>query len=368
MEQRRSGRGRPGLSVLELLVVVSIIGLLIALVLPALQMARESARRTNCLNNMRQIGSAMMQFEQARGRLPSGGEGTDFSASPPATVFELPSTLTQLIGYLEESYATSGYNPQFAYNDAAAPNNQILAHTIVPSFLCPSDPFRLPDPNGYGQTDYMPTVYTDIDPILGVKNPAARRVGAMALGGLAVAKITDGLSLTTTFVEDSGRNWELFYPNVQSPYADPVFSGGNAQVWNGSQQVTYTQWLKDHSLNSQGLSAGDTPTPSGNRAMNRWAEPASAGGISGQANCTPTNAVPAINGNDAPAGGPPNCQWSMTNCGPNEELWSWHVGGVNVLMCDGRAKIVAKTIDHRILRRMVTPDEQVPYDDSTVPE
>lgn len=368
MVPRRTGCGRLGLSVLELLVVVSIVGILIALILPAVQMARESARRTNCLNNMRQIGAAMMQFEQARGRLPSGGEGTDFSVNPPATVFELQSTLAQVVGYMEESYATSGYNPQFAYNDAACSNNQAVARTIVPSFLCPSDPFRLADPNGYGQTDYMPTVYTDIDPNLGVKNPLARRNGALVLGGQSVARITDGLGRTIAFVEDSGKNWEGFYPSMQSPFADPVFSGGNAPVWNGTKQVTYTQWLKDHSLTSQGLPAGDSPAPSGNRAMNRWAEPASAGGVSGQANSTPANAVPPINGNDVPAGGPPNCPWSTTNCGPNEEVWSWHLGGANVLMCDGRARFLAKTVDPRILRRMVTPDELIPYDDSTVPE
>jgi type II secretory pathway pseudopilin PulG len=196
---------RAGLSVVELLVVISIVGLLVALVLPALQAARESSRRTNCTNNLRQLGAAMSQFEQVRGRLPSGGEGTDFTVSPPATVFELQSTLTQIVAYMEESYATNGYKPEYAYNDYAWPANQLAARIVVPSFLCPSDPFRLADPDGYGQTDYMATVYTDIDPNTGVPNPLARKAGAMALGGLPAAKVVDGLSLTWRIRARTGR-------------------------------------------------------------------------------------------------------------------------------------------------------------------
>jgi prepilin-type processing-associated H-X9-DG protein len=373
MEKRRTagGRlvhGRGGLSVIELLVVVSIIGLLVSLVLPALHAARESTRRTTCANNLRQVGAAMMQFEHARTHLPSGGEGTDFTVNPPATVFELQSTMMQVISYMEEGYLTAGYKPQFAYNDYAWPANQVAARTIVPSFLCPSDPFRLADPDSYGQTDYMATVYTDIDLNTGVKNPAARVAGAMGLGGLPVARITDGLSLTTAFVEDSGKNWEAFYPNIRSAYADPVFSGGTGKVWNGTAQVKYTDWLKANSLSSQGQPPGDTSTGTGNRAMNRWAEPASAGGISGQHNSTPGNLLPPINGNDIPAGGPPGCPWGTTDCGPNEEAWSWHPRGANVLMCDGRVRFLAKTIDPRVLRKMVTPNEQVPYADTDAPE
>jgi prepilin-type processing-associated H-X9-DG protein len=367
MNTKEASPQRTGLSVIELLVVVSIVGLLVALVLPALHAARESSRRTTCANNLRQLGSAVLQFEQVKGRLPSGGEGTDFSVTPPVTTFETQSALGQAIVYLEESYLNEGIKPELAYNDAAWPANQVAARTAFPSLLCPSNAFRLTDPDGYGQTDYMPVAYTDIDVNLGIKNPLARRNGAFVLGGLPAAKITDGLSRTIAVVEDAGRNWEGFYPKVRSPYADPIFSGGSAVVWDGQKQVSYTQWCAAHSLASQGLSAGDTATPSGNRAMNRWAEPASAGGISGQSNSTPTKAAPAINGNNVPAGGPPNCPWSQIDCGPNEETWSWHPHGSNTLMCDGGVRFVGKTIDPRVLRKMVTPDEQLPYDDAEAP-
>lgn len=357
-----------GISMLELLVVISILGLLIALLLPAIQAARESTRRTSCLNNLREQGSAILQFEEMKGRLPTGGEGTDGAQTPPATAFDLHSTFTQILPYLEEGYLNAEMNYNFAYNDGAWPKNQTAAKTAVPTFLCPSNAFRLDDPHGYGVTDYMPTVYTDIDPVSGVRNPATRKEGAFRLGGTPVAKVVDGMSRTIALVEDAGRSFESFFPNTTSEYADPVFSGGTALVWNGSAQVTYAQWCASHGIVSSGLAPGDAATPSTHRVMNRWAEPASSGGISGQANSAPGNLIEPINGNLRPAGGPPNCLWSQTNCGPNEEIWSWHRGGSNVLMCDGSVRFIGSKIDPRVLRKLVTADEQAPYGDNEVPE
>jgi prepilin-type N-terminal cleavage/methylation domain-containing protein len=358
---------RNGLSVIELLVVVSIVGLLLALVLPALQAARESSRRTHCHSNLRDIGHAILQFEQVHGRLPSGGKGTDFSVNPPATVFDVQSTFMQLVTYFEESYLGSGVKPEYAYNDSAWPANQVAARNPVPLFLCPSSVLRLADPDGYGQSDYMPVVYTDIDPQTGTRNPSAIKAGALVVGGLPLARVTDGTGRTIAMLEDAGRNWEAYYPVMNSGYSDPIFSGGSAMVWNGSAQVSYSQWLAAHKLTSQGLPTGDSQTPSGNRAMNRWAEPACGGGVSGQTNSNPAHIVNPINGNDAPAGGPVSCLWSTTNCGPNEEGFSWHPLGAHALMCDGSARFVGKQINPVILRYMVTPDEQVPYDDGSVP-
>jgi type II secretory pathway pseudopilin PulG len=355
---------RPGLSTIEMVVVVSVVGLLIALVLPALQAARESSRRTTCSNNLRQQGAAFLQFEQSKGRFPSGGEGTDTSVNPPTTVFELSSTFTQVLNFLEENPMISVMDQRYAYNDAAWPANQAAAKMLIPTFLCPSNVFYVADPNNYGQSDYMPVVYTDIDPKQGIRNPAARWQGAFRLGGMPTGQMIDGMSKTVAMVEDSARNWEGLYPNMKSPFADPVFSNGN--VWNGSKQVSYSQWCKDNSLTSQGLPVGDTATPSGNRAMNRWAEPAIAGGVSGQANSTVGAIVNPINGNAVPTGGPPNCLWHVTNCGPNEEPFSFHTHGINVVMCDGSTRFISKDIDLLVMRKLVTPDEQTPYDDAAV--
>ncbi len=359
---------RAGLSIIEVLVVVSIVGLLLALVLPAVQAARESSRRTNCGNQLRQIGTGMLHFEQVNSRLPSGGEGADYSVNPPATVFELRSTFTHVVPYLEEAYLAAQINPAFAYNDAAWPDNQLAAKTVIPTFLCPSTAVRIDDPNGYGTTDYMPTVYTDIDPVTGTRNPLKRANGALQLGGTPVARIVDGLSRTIAIAEDAGRNWQVG-PLATSPLPpDPVFSGGVGPVWNGSRAVTYAQWCAAHNLAPGGLPAGESPTPGAHRVINRWAEPASAGGISGQANSTAADLLPPINGNALPLGGPPGCPWTQLNCGPNEEIWSWHPHGANVLMCDGSVTLIGQQIDPPVLRKLVTAEERVPYDDREVPK
>lgn len=361
-------RGRAGVSLVELMVIVSIVGLLLALLLPAVQAARESGRRTSCLNNIREQGSAMLQFEETNARLPTGGEGTDLTQSPPATAFDLQSTFTQMLPYLEEGASKAEMDSRFSYNDGAWPKNQVAAKTVVPIFLCPSNALRQEDPNGYGVTDYMPTVYTDIDPTTGVRNTSTRMDGALRLGGTPTAKIIDGMSRTIALAEDGGRSFETLFPNTTSEYVDPVFSGGAAMVWNGTKQVTYSQWCASRNIVSGGLPAGESATPSTHRVMNRWAEPASASGVSGQANSTPAALIEPISGNASPAGGPPNCLWSQANCGPNEEIWSWHIRGSNVLMCDGSARFIGNRIHPVVLRKLVTADEQAPYNDNDVPD
>jgi prepilin-type processing-associated H-X9-DG protein len=366
---------RRGFTFIELLVIVSVIGLLFALLIPALQRARESSRNSTCLNNLRQVGTAMLHFAEAKGHLPSGGEGSDFTKNPPTTVFDLQSTFTLILPYLsDERFLNTGQDLLYAYNDSACPANQTVSRNTISAFLCPSNVvIRAADPNGYGVTDYMPTVYTDIDPATGLWNPSSRKAGALRLGGTLVAAIKDGQSRTIAVVEDAGRAYETVFPNTSSPFPDPVFSGGNAMVWNGTGQVTYTQWLTSQKLTSGGLAPGDTATPSGHRVLNRWAEPACAGGISGQPNNAAAHVVGPVNGNRAPWGGPPagsptSCPWSTTNCGPNEEIWSWHIGGANVLYCDGSVRRLGEGILPRILRMLITADELDIYDDKLVPK
>jgi prepilin-type N-terminal cleavage/methylation domain-containing protein len=78
--QNHTPQLRRGFTLVELLVVIAIIGILVALLLPAIQAARESARRAQCKNNLKQIGLACLNFESTRGHFPSGGWGLDWTA------------------------------------------------------------------------------------------------------------------------------------------------------------------------------------------------------------------------------------------------------------------------------------------------
>src|ERR1700685_3000712 len=180
-------RAKAGFTLIELLVVIAIIAILVGLLMPAVQSAREAARRTQCKNNMRQLGGAALNFGRAQRLMPTSGEGTDYTtptnpstgATPPFTTFNLYSFYTAILPYAEEITLAVQYDYTHVYNDATSPQNQTVAKTLIPWFLCPSNALYAADPNQYGTTDYMVVNYTDVDPVLGVRNKTTRMDGGL---------------------------------------------------------------------------------------------------------------------------------------------------------------------------------------------
>src|SRR6478735_1402665 len=120
---------RRAFTLVELLVVIAIIGVLVALLLPAVQMARESARRSQCTNNLRQIGLAIHNYESTFARLPTAGQGTDFTTSPPSTTFDQQSLFTVILAYLEQGSTFQRFELSLAYN--ASPQNTAAAQQAI---------------------------------------------------------------------------------------------------------------------------------------------------------------------------------------------------------------------------------------------
>ncbi|MFN0055112.1 MAG: DUF1559 domain-containing protein [Planctomycetales bacterium] len=128
---------RRGFTLIELLVVIAIIAVLIALLLPAVQQAREAARRTQCKNNLMQIGLALHNYEMAYERLPPGSVNPTGPIRNEAKGYHV-GWLVQILPQLDQPNLFQHFNFNVGVYDDA---NQPPVSKSVPSFLCPSSPF-----------------------------------------------------------------------------------------------------------------------------------------------------------------------------------------------------------------------------------
>lgn len=165
-EERNQATARPAFTLVELLVVIAIIGILVALLLPAVQSAREAARRNSCVNNMKQLGLAALNYESSRGVLPPGYLGS--------TNFLLPQSnngpnqgigvLVFLLPYLEEqatfdlltddynigvdsldTYICDACDPSGTPVDPESPARLAIIQNEITGYICPSAPTSRPE-------------------------------------------------------------------------------------------------------------------------------------------------------------------------------------------------------------------------------
>ncbi len=135
----RAGRVvSPGFTLVELLVVIAIIGILVALLLPAVQAAREAARRAQCSNNLKQMGLACQNYMSTyKDRLPYGYAGRP--PSPPQRRFQKQGVFTELLQFMEEQAIYDAI--QFDYGTNGVTSNPFadpVADKVVGAFVCPS--------------------------------------------------------------------------------------------------------------------------------------------------------------------------------------------------------------------------------------
>jgi prepilin-type N-terminal cleavage/methylation domain-containing protein/prepilin-type processing-associated H-X9-DG protein len=152
-----SVRHAKAFTLVELLVVITILGILIALLLPAIQSARESGRRASCSNNLRQIGVAASAYLSEQQAFPPGSESHAWAAAPttPWTFFRW-SALARLTPYLEDNNVAKMLDfsiPIYSANFNVTPENAAGVATVIPTFLCPSDRGIIVSPL-FGPTNY----------------------------------------------------------------------------------------------------------------------------------------------------------------------------------------------------------------------
>jgi len=292
---------RRAFTLIELLVVIAIIGVLVALLLPAVQAAREAVRRASCLNNLRQLGLALHSYHDIFNKFP--GARDPYLPGP-------FSTQAHLLDYLEQ--ANLSHSIDFSQPTSTGVN-QTVASLVVRSFLCPSDPAngRVPGLT-FGGCNLVANVGTGVnggdyvsgDGVFLLNNPVGFR------------NLTDGSSNTAAFSESIL---------------------GDGQNIAGSSQRQAIQL------------AGSTPPTSGACGAGPWIGKRGDRWINGGYLATAYNHFAAPN---SPA-------WDCLNAANNYGLKaarSLHPGGVNALLCDGSGRFITSNIDLNVWKAIATRD------------
>lgn len=325
---------RRAFTLIELLVVIAIIAVLIALLLPAVQQAREAARRTQCRNNLKQLGLALHNYESSIRVFPPNlvpGGNFNYSAGNWGVLAYLSPYLDQTPLYNLMNLNAPTYASTSPYN-IADPNNALAASYIIPMFLCPSDKARSLG-GDYGVASLGPANYcanqgTGISP--GANGSPYNADGVMyANSNTKIADILDGTSNTACMTEsvlgDGPRSASGATPpaSVQKVYA---------------YLVTFQSSLDDASC------AGATNWNIQDLRQFLW--------YSGEIRNT------AYNHYYTPNAKTWDCITNASGLGFTAIGWktarSVHVGGVHVLLCDGSVRFVGDNIDLKVWRNLAT--------------
>jgi len=299
-------RQRDAFTLVELLVVIAIVGLLIALLLPAVQRAREAARRTQCTNNLKQIGLAYHNHESTYG------------AFPPFSIYDSTKSVGWglfLLPFLEQQPLYDRYNmeaPFFYSNPQYGIANQEVSNTPLDFFRCPSAPergsytytFNYP---GYSAmtwqawpADYSPVaaVSLSLDNYLELGHASGQLAGALQPDQVTpINALRDGTSQTILIVEMAGKNdlWQNGENTGQKLSGLYGGQGGWADATSGASQL-------------YGSTHDGTISP-GPRGI---------------------------------------------NCSNDYGLYAFHAGGANVLFADGSVGLLRENIEIRILAGLIT--------------
>jgi prepilin-type N-terminal cleavage/methylation domain-containing protein/prepilin-type processing-associated H-X9-DG protein len=331
---------RRGFTLIELLVVIAIIAVLIALLLPAVQAAREAGRRAQCLNNVKQIGIAMANYESSFKLYPFGKGLTYAGIVPGAAAYARWSALSQLLMFIEQGNLFNSINfslpPETPGMAGAVPfmpayenphrENMTASLTQVATFLCPSD--QPPVSTWPGGTNYQVNQQTwacDLsDNYPSTIAPTEVNRGIFYyISSTKVAGVTDGLSNTAFCAEKVRGNGT---PNPRTDML--VFTN------QSSLDATFQACRQLNVL---------TAPPLTSREGMSW--------VMGEMCCSLYNHVAPPNQTTC-AGNPfPGNMANMAMCVPPS---SNHPGGVNVLMGDASARFIKNTVDLQTWRNLGT--------------
>ncbi len=375
-------KGPKAFTLIELLVVIAIIAVLISLLLPAVQSAREAARRTQCTNNLKQIGLALQNYHQAVGRFPQGksqsADAAGYSDKAYAGWTEW-SAQAEMLPYMEQNPMYNAIN--FSYCGGWGYGmyvNVTVWCSTVNSYMCPSDtevdkngpPSRTYAAlSGWGNSTYPPQTNSYRGSIGTTTSPYGLNIGygccgpdPLNLGGTGsklagnvnstglfcywisygMQDCTDGTSNTIAFAESlvgSASNNNASWATTRNNSITGVTSANFAETRDANQVSWQTIILPAMQLCSIAYKAGiGSGTNISQANGNRWGW--------GAMSMTLFNTVAPPNSSQAAWN---SCRDSCGGCGPDDSLFSNaqsnHPGGVNVLFTDGSARFIKDTIN-----------------------
>ncbi len=308
----RESKKQSAFTLVELLVVIAIIGILIGILLPAVQTVRESARRAQCSNNVRQLGLAALCFESTYEVFPASG-WTKSGPGNPAGKYVGWRPL--LLPFVEQTNLQKLYD--FGENWWQETNPTTAAVPVL-LFQCPTTPFRTP---------VLSAVAHPPRPSMNFENPIAP-TDYEAIMGVQPGSINPHLPFP---IYHSGNRYSVMHRNSRNGYASILDGSSNTIMvveCAGRPDVYRGRSLRRDLANDQGIG---------------WAD--SEGAFSFDA----ANKDGSIEG-----GGPfDECNSAMNRKNDNEP-YSFHAGGINGLFADGHVAFLAESIEVGVFAKLIT--------------